>query len=109
MIKTLLLISLISLSLINPVTGQQTFRKPGKKTRNQLTLEGAYLKTMFTFETTRMDTVPQAGMDPDLVPVYRNEDIVQGIVQPLLEGRITAYKANYWGGIPSFWRRPVLT
>jgi len=57
---------------------------------------------MFTFDTDRFDTVPQAGMEPDLVPVYKNEDIVQGIIQPVLEGKVNVYKANYWGGIPQF-------
>ncbi len=102
MTKNLLLFSLICMFLINSVSAQQAFRKPGRKTRNQLTHDGTYLKTMFTFETDRFDTVPQAGQGPDLVHTYKNEDIVQGIVQPVLEGKVSVYKANYWGGIPQF-------
>ena len=102
MIKHGITFSLICLCFLNPVNGQQTFQKPGKKTRNQLTQEGAYLKTMFTFDAESVDTVPQAGMEPDLVPRYRNMDFVQGIVKPLLEGSATVYKANYWGGVPQF-------
>ena len=102
MTKNLLLFSLICMFLTNSVSGQQAFRKPGRKTRNQLTQDGTYLKTMFTFETDRFDTLRQQGLEPELVPVYRNEDIVQGIILPVLEGDAAAYKANYWGGIPQF-------
>ena len=102
MTKNLLIFSLICMFLTNNVSAQQTFRKPGRKTNNQLTQDGTYLKTMFTFETDRYDTVAQEGMEPDLIPLYRNEDIVQGIIQPVLEGSISVFKANYWGGIPQF-------
>jgi hypothetical protein len=102
MIKHLSLLSLICLLLISDVDGQQSFSKPGRKSRNQLTQEGTYLKTMFTFETDRFDTVRQQGLEPELVPLYNNEDIVQGIILPVLEGDAAVYKANYWGGIPQF-------
>ena len=102
MTKYLLMLCLVCLNLTNDVTGQQTFPKPGRKTRNQLTQEGTYLKTMFTFETARFDTVLHQGLEPELVPVYRNEDIVQAIFQPVLNGSRPVYKANYWGGVPQF-------
>ena len=102
MTKNLLFFSMICMFLINSVSAQPAFRKPGRKTHNQLTQDGTYLKTMYSFETDRIDTVPQEGLEPDLVPVYENEDIVQGIVQPVLEGKVSVYKANYWGGIPQF-------
>ena len=102
MTKNLLFLSLVCIFLTNIVSAQPPFRKPGRKTHNQLTHDGTFLKTMFTFDTDRFDTVPQAGMEPDLVPVYKNEDIVQGIIQPVLEGKVNVYKANYWGGIPQF-------
>jgi hypothetical protein len=88
--------------MIHGLNAQQAFRKPGKKTRNQLTLDGTYLKTMFTFQTIRWDTLLEQGMEPEVVPVYRNEDIVQQIIQPVLDGEVEVYKANFWGGIPQF-------
>lgn len=102
MTKNLLIFSLICMFLTNNVSAQQSFRKPGRKTHNLLIQDGTYLKTMFTFETDRYDTVAQEGMEPDLIPLYKNEDIVQGIIQPVLEGSISVFKANYWGGIPQF-------
>jgi hypothetical protein len=102
MTKNLLSFVLICLFLINSVCGQQTFQKPGRKSRNQLAQDGPYLKTMFTFGIDRMDTVPHEGIEPELVPIYKNEKIVQGIVQPVLEGKVSVHKANYWGGIPQF-------
>jgi hypothetical protein len=102
MTRNLLLLGLMCMLLTNNVIAQPAFRKPGKKTSNQLTQDGTYLKTMFSFETDRYDTVHQAGMEPDLVPKYKNEDIVQGILHPVLEGRVGVFKANYWGGIPQF-------
>lgn len=102
MTKILIFFSLVCMLLINSTSAQQAFRKPGKKTRNQLTQDGTYLKTMFSFETDRFDTVPQEGMEPDLIPLYKNEDIIQGIIQPVLEGSVSVFKANYWGGIPQF-------
>lgn len=103
--KQLFFLSLTSVFLINCVSGQQTFQKPGRKTRNQLTPEGTYLKTMFTFGTVRYDTVPSHGPEPALVPVYMNEDIIREIIQPVLEGKVSVYKSNYWGGIPQFLER----
>jgi hypothetical protein len=102
MTRYLFLFGLSCLLLAGPASGQPTFLKPGRKTRNQLTQDGPYLKTMFTFETERFDTVLHTGLEPELLPVYRNEDIVQGIIQPVLKGNIPVYKANYWGGIPQF-------
>jgi hypothetical protein len=102
MTKKLLFFSLICTFLINSVSAQQALRKPGKKTHNQLTQDGTYLKTMFSFETDKIDTIPQVGLEPDLVHIYKNEDIVQGMVIPVLEGKISVYKANYWGGVPQF-------
>jgi hypothetical protein len=102
MTKILIFFSLICMLLINSTSAQQAFRKPGKKTRNQLTQDGTYLKTMFSFETDRFDTVQQPGQEPELVHTYKNDDIIQGIVQPVLEGKVNVFKANYWGGIPQF-------
>ena len=102
MTRYLFLFGLSCLLLADPASGQPTFRKPGRKTHNQLTQDGPYLKTMFTFGTERFDTVWHQGPEPELLPVYWNEDIVQGIMQPVLKGRIPVYKANYWGGIPQF-------
>ena len=64
MTKNLFLLSLICMFLINNASAQQAFRKPGRKTQNQLTPVGTYLKTMFSFETDKFDTVPQPGMEP---------------------------------------------
>ena len=105
MTKYLIISGLICTLFLNNVCGQQTFRKPGRKTRNQLTQEGTYLKSMFTFETGRFDTLPLPGMEPELIPVYRNEDVVRKIIQPVLEGNATVYKSNYWGGIPQFLKK----
>lgn len=102
MTKNLIILSLTFMFLANMASAQQAFRKPSKKTQNKLTYDGAYLKTMFTFETERFDTVPKAGQEPDLLPIYKNEDIVTEIIQPVLEGKVSVYKANYWGGIPQF-------
>ena len=102
MTKILIFFSMICMLLINSTSAQQAFRKPGKKTRNQLTQDGTYLKTMFSFETDRFDTVQQPGQEPELVHTYKNDDIIQGIVQPVLEGKVNVFKANYWGGIPQF-------
>jgi hypothetical protein len=102
MTQYLFLIGLICLWLTDPASGQQSFPRPGRKTRNQLTQDDPYLKTMFTFGTERFDTVFNQGLEPDLVPVYNNEDIVQGIIQPVLMGKVPVYKADYWGGIPQF-------
>jgi len=105
MTKILIFFSLICMLLINSISAQQAFRKPGKKTRNHLTQDGTYLKTMFSFDTDRFDTVPQEGMEPDLIPLYKNEDIIQEIIQPVLEGSVNVFKANYWGGIPQFFEK----
>ena len=105
MTKYLIMSGLICALFLNSVCGQQTFRKPGRKSRNQLTQEGTYLKTMFTFEVDRFDTVPLPGREPELVPLYRNEDVVRKIIQPVLEGNATVYKSNYWGGIPQFLKK----
>lgn len=98
----LYLLYLFCIFLTISVSAQPEFRKPGRKTTNQLTLDGTYLKTMFSFDTDRFDTVFQVGQEPDLVAVYQNEDIVTGIIQPVLEGKVNVFKANYWGGIPQF-------
>jgi hypothetical protein len=102
MTKYLFMSGLICLLFLNSISGQKTFRKPGRKTRNQLTQEGTYLKTMFAFEADRFDTLPLPGMEPELIPIYRNEDVVREIIQPVLDGEVTVYKSNYWGGIPQF-------
>jgi hypothetical protein len=102
MSKNCFLFCLICMFLLSNANAQQAFRRPGKKTHNQLTQDGTYLKTMFTFETDGFDTILQVGQEPELVPKYKNEDIVLGIIQPVLEGKVTVYKANYWGGIPQF-------
>lgn len=102
MSKYLIFLSLTCMFLIDMASAQQGFRKPGRKTQNKLAHDGTYLKTMFTFETKRFDTVPQVGQEPDLLPIYKNEDIVKEIIQPVLEGKVSVYKANFWGGIPQF-------
>ena len=102
MTKHLLFLSLLFLFLIEDVSGQQVFRKPGRRIRNQLTQDGTYLKTMHTFTVARYDTLPLQGLEPELVPVYKNNDIVQGIMAPVLAGQEQVYKANFWGDIPHF-------
>ncbi len=102
MTKHLLLPALICMFLIDGVCGQQALSKPGRKTRNQLTQEGTYLKTMYTFEIKGYDTIPQGGMEPALVPVYMNDGVIQYIMQPVLAGEVTVFKADFWRGIPQF-------
>jgi len=102
MTKNRLFLGLICILLANSVGAQPEFRKPGRKSANQLTQDGTYLKTMFSFDTDRFDTVPQPGLEPEMIPVYQNNDIVQGIIEPVLDGKVSVYKANYWGGIPQF-------
>ncbi len=105
MTRHLLLFSLLSLILMDGVNGQQVIRKPGRKTSNQLTQEGTYLKTLHTFTVARYDTLRQQGLEPELIPIYKNDEIVRSIMEPVLAGQKQVFKANFWGNIPQFLER----
>lgn len=84
------------------LSAQDDFRKPTRRTGNQLDIGGTYLKTIFFFTPFTYDTLQQPGPEPLLVPRYRDRDLVPMIFDAVFSSRIMAFDPNFWGSVPQF-------
>ncbi len=83
-----------------PLGAQSGFRKPSRRTHNQLDISGSFLKTIYNFEQAFLDTVPQPGPDPLIVSRYREEELIPMIFDAVFSQNVRVFDPNFWGSVP---------